>query len=213
MVPPTRAAGATGSQKGAGATAGLMAAPMRAAGGCSIFRASYETRRDRTTQISRSRSTDHCDNSADSSCGVLCSVKGCCAASGSIQGARSVNAGCLLCDARLIHLYLTQCRLQKAAVLGPFARHIADDTLCYKQGGAKHGLGTYTWPNMAAYKGEWQNGCMHGVGTFKSPDGTMYEVSHQPKQIRTAYEPLPLLTRKRAIAEMKCTCWASFASV
>ena len=48
------------------------------------------------------------------------------------------------------------------------------------QGGSKHGLGMYTWPNMAAYKGEWQNGCMHGVGTFKSPDGTTYEVSHSP---------------------------------
>ena len=55
-------------------------------------------------------------------------------------------------------------------------------TACYVagKGGSKHGLGTYTWPNMAAYKGEWQNGCMHGVGTFKSPDGTMYEVSLQP---------------------------------
>ena len=48
------------------------------------------------------------------------------------------------------------------------------------QGGSKHGLGTYTWPNMAMYKGEWQNGCMHGVGIFKSPDGTNYEVRSQP---------------------------------
>ncbi|KAK9845785.1 hypothetical protein WJX81_002291 [Elliptochloris bilobata] len=41
--------------------------------------------------------------------------------------------------------------------------------------GAKHGLGTYTWPNGATYSGEWQAGCMHGVGTFESPDGTTYQ--------------------------------------
>lgn len=52
--------------------------------------------------------------------------------------------------------------------------------LVHGQGGSKHGLGIYMWPNMASYKGEWQNGCMHGVGTFKSPDGTAYEVCKQP---------------------------------
>ena len=43
------------------------------------------------------------------------------------------------------------------------------------QAGAKHGLGTYTWPNGAMYSGEWQAGCMHGVGTFEGPDGTTYQ--------------------------------------
>lgn len=43
------------------------------------------------------------------------------------------------------------------------------------QAGAKHGLGTYTWPNGATYSGEWQAGCMHGVGTFEGPDGTTYQ--------------------------------------
>lgn len=43
------------------------------------------------------------------------------------------------------------------------------------QAGAKHGLGTYTWPNGATYSGEWQTGCMHGVGTFEGPDGTIYQ--------------------------------------
>ena len=54
------------------------------------------------------------------------------------------------------------------------------EAFCCDQGGSKHGLGIYTWPNMASYKGEWQNGCMHGVGTFKSPDGTAYEVCCHP---------------------------------
>ena len=43
------------------------------------------------------------------------------------------------------------------------------------QAGAKHGLGTYTWPNGATYSGEWLAGCMHGVGTFEGPDGTTYQ--------------------------------------
>jgi hypothetical protein len=46
---------------------------------------------------------------------------------------------------------------------------------CRAQQGSKHGVGTYVWPNGAAYKGEWQDGCMHGVGAFTSPDGTFYE--------------------------------------
>ena len=44
------------------------------------------------------------------------------------------------------------------------------------QEGQKDGMGIYTWPNAASYRGEWRDGCMHGVGTFESPDGTYYQV-------------------------------------
>ena len=75
-------------------------------------------------------------------------------------------------------------------------------TACYVagKGGSKHGLGTYTWPNMAAYKGEWQNGCMHGVGTFNSPDGTMYEVSLQPLTLTALHSDSMLFISDNAAA-------------
>jgi len=42
----------------------------------------------------------------------------------------------------------------------------------------KEGVGKYTWPSGAVYRGDWSGGCMQGHGTLQGPEGSTYTGAH-----------------------------------
>jgi hypothetical protein len=43
------------------------------------------------------------------------------------------------------------------------------------QDGARHGQGTYLYPDYSIYTGEWKAGLKHGWGVYQWPSGNIYE--------------------------------------